>query len=174
MVYLIFFRRVLKKSSESSTFSRACLLLGSSESFFWKFINSASLRWPKHSFFSNPIFVWEKNRLDSSLSQLRLPRRPLLLLLVINPQSKSSSKSLAVNEVEFLAHNYRLLLIGSRSILRHTWLRQFFLHHQLNWIGWCYASALQISNGFFCLILCKIQIRFMLHKVWTSNTLYNK
>ena len=46
-------------------------------------------------------------------------------VLVINPQS--SSKSLAVNEVE-LAHNYRLLLIGSRSILRHTWLLcQYFI-----------------------------------------------
>ena len=101
---------------------------------FSKFVMTQAL------FFSNAIFVWEKNRLDSSLSQLRLPRRPLLLLLVINPQSKSSSKSLAVNEVEFLAHNYRLLLIGSRSILRHTWLRQFFLLHQLNWIGWCYAT----------------------------------
>ena len=82
-----------------------------------------SLASPKWLFWSVPCVRKKSARFISIAVQAATSP-----VLVINPQS--SSKSLAVNEVEFLAHNYRLLLIGSRSILRHTWLLchlKFFL-----------------------------------------------
>ena len=80
-----------------------------------------SLASPKWLFWSVPCVRKKSARFISIAVQAATSP-----VLVINPQS--SSKSLAVNEVEFLAHNYRLLLIGSRSILRHTWLLcQYFI-----------------------------------------------